>query len=92
VRIGKLFPGNRVVLDGEIVCLDKRGRSQFKNLRFHRGEPSFVTFDLLFDTVDWDFETPLAWLLNRTCQNPAASLCHAFPPLGNLQTYISALE
>jgi len=50
LRIGKLFPDNRVVLDGEIVCLDKRGRPHFKNLRFHRGEPSFVAFDLLFDT------------------------------------------
>ena len=50
LRIGKLFSDTRVVLDGEIVCLDKHGRSQFKNLLFHRGEPSFVTFDLLFDT------------------------------------------
>jgi len=38
------------VLDGEIVCLDKRGRPQFKNLLFHRGEPSFAALDLLFDT------------------------------------------
>ena len=38
------------MLDGEIVCLDKRGRPQFKNLLFHRGEPSFAAFDLLFDT------------------------------------------
>jgi len=49
-RIGKLFPDNRMVLDGEIVCQDKRGRPQFKNLLFHRGEPSLVAFDLLFDT------------------------------------------
>ena len=38
------------MLDGEIVCLDKRGRPQFKNLLFRRGEPSFVAFDLLYDT------------------------------------------
>jgi len=50
LRIGKLIPDNRVVLDGEIVCLDERGRPQFNNLLFHRGEPSFVAFDLLFDT------------------------------------------
>jgi len=49
-RIGKMFPHNRVVLDGEIVCLDKRGRPQFKNLLFHRGGPSFVAFDLLYNT------------------------------------------
>src|SRR5437763_5776828 len=30
-----------------IVCLDKRGRPQFRNLLFHRGEPCFFAFDLL---------------------------------------------
>ena len=39
-----------MVLDAEIVCLEKRGRPQFKNSLFHRGEPSFVAFDLRFDT------------------------------------------
>jgi bifunctional non-homologous end joining protein LigD len=34
-------PGGRTVIDGEIVCLDKRGRPQFNDLLFHRGEPSF---------------------------------------------------
>jgi bifunctional non-homologous end joining protein LigD len=29
----------RTVLDGEIVCIDKRGRPQFNDLLFHRGEP-----------------------------------------------------
>jgi len=35
------------VLDGEIVCLDKRRRPQFRDLLFHRGEPCFFAFDLL---------------------------------------------
>ena len=35
------------MLDGEIVCLDKRGRPQFRDLLFHRGEPCFFAFDLL---------------------------------------------
>src|SRR5215472_14595328 len=35
------------VLDGEIVCLDKKGNSQFRNLLFRRGEPRFYAFDLL---------------------------------------------
>ena len=35
------------MLDGEIVCLDKRGRPQFNDLLFHRGEPCFFAFDLL---------------------------------------------
>jgi bifunctional non-homologous end joining protein LigD len=36
----------QTVLDGEIVCLDKR-RPQFNDLLFHRGEPRFFAFDLL---------------------------------------------
>src|SRR5207253_4436122 len=36
------------VLDGEIVCLDRKGKPQFKNLMFHRGNPPcFFAFDLL---------------------------------------------
>jgi bifunctional non-homologous end joining protein LigD len=35
------------VLDGEIVCLDQNGVSQFSDLLFHRGEPRFCAFDLL---------------------------------------------
>ena len=37
----------RAVLDGEIVCLDKKGNSQFRNLMFRRGAPRFYAFDLL---------------------------------------------
>src|SRR5437660_3203559 len=35
------------VLDGEIVCLDAAGVSQFTDLLFRRGEPRFYAFDLL---------------------------------------------
>jgi bifunctional non-homologous end joining protein LigD len=37
----------RTMLDGEIVCIDRRGRPQFNDLLFHRGEPRFFAFDLL---------------------------------------------
>jgi bifunctional non-homologous end joining protein LigD len=37
----------QTVFDGEIVCLDKRGRPQFNDVLFHRGEPCFFAFDLL---------------------------------------------
>jgi len=36
------------VLDGEIVCLDRHGKSQFRDLLFRRGEPLFYAFDLLW--------------------------------------------
>ena len=40
--------GHETVLDGEIVCLDQYGRSQFKELMFRRRQPFFYAFDLLF--------------------------------------------
>ena len=36
------------ILDGEIVCLDPQGRSQFYDLMFRRGQPYFYAFDLLW--------------------------------------------
>lgn len=36
------------VLDGELVVLDKSGRSMFNDLLFRRGEPRFYAFDLLY--------------------------------------------
>jgi bifunctional non-homologous end joining protein LigD len=35
------------VLDGEIVCLDREGKPQLRDLMFRRGEPRFFAFDLL---------------------------------------------
>jgi bifunctional non-homologous end joining protein LigD len=35
------------VLDGEIVCLDKAGNSQFKDLLFRQGEPRYYALDVL---------------------------------------------
>jgi bifunctional non-homologous end joining protein LigD len=35
------------VLDGEIVCLDNTGQTNFENLLFRRGEPRVYAFDLL---------------------------------------------
>ena len=37
----------QAILDGEIVCLDEQGHSQFNELLFRRGGPSFCAFDLL---------------------------------------------
>jgi bifunctional non-homologous end joining protein LigD len=42
-----LNSAGKTVLDGEIVCLDKRGRPQFRDLLFHRREPFFFAFDIL---------------------------------------------
>lgn len=42
------LPIQNAVLDGEIVCLDPFGRSQFYDLMFRRGAPYFYAFDLLW--------------------------------------------
>jgi len=58
--------------NGEIACVERRGRPQFKDLLFHRGEPCFFAFDLLIsDGKDWrserliDRKQELRRLLNR---------------------------
>jgi bifunctional non-homologous end joining protein LigD len=40
-------PAEDAILDGEIVCLDDRGYSQFNTLMYRRAEPCFYAFDLL---------------------------------------------
>jgi len=42
------------ILEGEIVCLDRREHSLLNELLYHRGEPCFYAFDLL-------------WLEGETC-------------------------
>jgi len=46
--IPKELKAKSAVLDGEIVCLDADGRSQFNEMLFRRGEPRFFAFDLLW--------------------------------------------
>ena len=41
--------GRRCVLDGEIVCLDAQGKSQFRDLLYRHAEPFFYAFDMLWD-------------------------------------------
>ena len=61
-RKGKKFPefdpllkqvlrslkGQRAILDGEIVVLDEKGRSNFYDLMTRRGEPRYYAFDLVW--------------------------------------------
>src|SRR5438477_8917018 len=46
LTLPKELSAQSAVLDGEIVCLDDQGRSQFNELLFGRGEPRFYAFDL----------------------------------------------
>jgi len=42
------LPARRVILDGEIVCLDRNGCPVFNELFYRRGDPYFYAFDLLY--------------------------------------------
>src|SRR5438309_6122811 len=47
-QVAVALPNVRAVIDGEICYLDRRGKLQFKNLLFRRGNPPcFFAFDLL---------------------------------------------
>jgi hypothetical protein len=37
-----------VILDGEVACVDVKGRPRFNDLLFRRREPCFFAFDLLY--------------------------------------------
>ena len=45
--LGKL-PVQNAILDGEVVCLDEDGVSQFNELFSRKGKPILYAFDLLF--------------------------------------------
>ena len=47
------------ILDGEIVCLDGRGHSQFNTLLYRRAEPCFYSFDLIWLDGESLREVPL---------------------------------
>jgi len=47
-QIAKLMPKASAILDGEIVCTDEQGCSQFNDLLFRRGVAGFFVFDLLW--------------------------------------------
>ena len=45
--IARDLRGHRAVLDGELVCLDEKGRPIFVDLLYRRRRPVLVAFDLL---------------------------------------------
>ena len=47
IALGLECRAQTAVLDGEIVCLDNTGQTNFENLLFRRGEPRVYAFDLL---------------------------------------------
>jgi len=70
--ISDSLPNARAVIDGEICSLGRRGRPQFKNLLFRRGNPPcFFAFDLLTcDGKDLRSKQELRRLLAKTFSFP----------------------
>lgn len=72
------------IIDGEIVCLDEHGKSQFEDLLFHRGEPRFCAFDLLWaDGAD----LRCLPLIERKCR-----LAAVMPSAGSRLLYCDHIE
>jgi bifunctional non-homologous end joining protein LigD len=46
-ELGRSVQARNAVIDGEIVCTDRRGRPKFYDLLYRRGTPAFFAFDLL---------------------------------------------
>ena len=59
VAVAKSLGAERAVLDGEIVCVDEHGRSQFYPLMARRCQPCFFAFDLLWVDGEDVREQPL---------------------------------
>jgi ATP-dependent DNA ligase len=80
-QISAALPNARAVIDGEICSLDRRGRPQFKNLMFHRGNPCFFAFDLLTYGKDLrterllDRKQELRRLLAKTFSPVSVAIC-----------------
>ena len=47
-QVLRSLKGQRAILDGEIVVLDEKGRSNFYDLMARRGEPRYYAFDLVW--------------------------------------------
>src|SRR5580765_8495660 len=69
------IPAESAILDGEIVCPDEQGVSQFNQLLSRKAEPVFYAFDLLWlDGADFR-ELPLIERKHRLAQLIRASSC-----------------
>ena len=47
-QVLRSLKGQRAILDGEIVVLDEKGRSNFYDLMARRGQPRYYAFDLVW--------------------------------------------
>jgi bifunctional non-homologous end joining protein LigD len=71
------LPVQNAILDGEVVCLDANGISQFNELMSRKGKPIFYAFDLLWLNGDDLRSLPLIERKQRLRELVQGSRCHA---------------
>jgi len=69
------LPVENAIIDGEVICLDAKGVSQFNQLLSRKGEPVLYAFDLLWlDGEDWR-QRPLVERKKRLARLVRAAKC-----------------
>jgi len=75
------FGAKSAILDGELLCLDESGRSQFYDLMFRRKPPVYYAFDLLWvdgaDLRDIPLFERKALLRARLSAEPTTQILYA---------------
>jgi bifunctional non-homologous end joining protein LigD len=69
------LPVENAILDGEIICVDAKGVSQFNQLLSRKGEPVFYAFDLLWLDGEDLREMPLVERKKRLARLVWAAKC-----------------
>jgi len=83
-QVLRCLKGQRSILDGEIVVLDEKGRSNFHDLMARRGEPRYYAFDLMWlNGID---------LRSRPLLDRKRRLHRLIPPNDSRLLYVDHLE
>jgi len=70
LRFEALLPAQNAIIDGEIVCLDSNGVSQFNELLSRKAQPVLYAFDLLWLNGEDLRNQPLILRFQRLPQLP----------------------
>ena len=69
------LPVENAILDGEVICVDAKGVSQFNQLLSRKGEPVFYAFDLLWLDGEDLRQMPLVERKKRLARLVRAAKC-----------------
>ena len=69
------LPVKNAILDGEVICVDAQGVSQFNQLLSRKGEPVFFAFDLLWLDGEDLRQRPLVERKKRLARLVRAAKC-----------------